>query len=137
MSTIQQTFAMLTVYYVPETNWFWKRFRSPMKSVAIKCHMASPVPNLIRPVACVMQRDPWTGKWSVTMELHQWRSENIGEKADIRPVNHTDEEYIKIWERIRGNSEFRGTKLTEERVIGWLLGIEPWTKTTWKALNFE
>jgi hypothetical protein len=61
MSTIiPQTKATLTVYYVPETNWFWKRFRK-MKSVAILCHMASPVPNLARPIACVMQRHPWTG----------------------------------------------------------------------------
>lgn len=134
MSVVPKTSAMLTVYYVKRTGFLSGLW--PMKSVAILCHMASPVPNLARPIACVMQRHPWTGKWEVTKELHQWRAENIGEKSVTRSVNHTDEEYIKIWERIRGNSEFRGIELTEERVIGWLLGIEPWAKTTWKALNF-
>jgi hypothetical protein len=83
-----------------------------------------------------MQRHPWTGNWEITMELHQWRGENIGETAITRSVNHTDEEYLKIWENIHGKSSFRGIELTEERVIGWLLGLEPWNKTTWKALNF-
>jgi hypothetical protein len=132
--SVPQTKATLTVYYVRRTGFlarFW-----PIKSVAILCHKACPIPNLSRNNACVMQRHPWTGNWEITMELHQWRGENIGETAITRSVNHTDEEYLKIWENIHGKSSFRGIELTEERVIGWLLGLEPWNKTTWKALNF-
>jgi hypothetical protein len=133
--SVAQTKATLTVYYVRETHWFWKRFRT-MKSVAILCHLASPVPNLARNRASVMEWNPWKG-WQVTKELHQWRGENIGETAITRPVHHTDEEYMNIWETTLGNTHFRDIELTPERTIGRMLGMEPWTKTTWKALNFK
>ena len=136
MSTvIPQTKATLTVYYTRETNWFWKRIRT-MKSVAILCQLASPIPNLARNRAAVMEWNPWKG-WQITKELHQWKGENIGEQNVTRSINHTDEELMKIWETTLGNTHFRGIELTPERTIGRMLGMEPWLKTTWKALNFK
>jgi len=132
--SVAQTKATLTVYYVRRTGFlarFW-----PMKSVAILCHLASPVPNLARNRASVMEWNPWKG-WQITKELHQWRGENIGETAITKPVHHTDEEYMNIWETTLGNTHFRDIELTPERTIGRMLGMEPWTKTTWKALNFK
>ena len=132
MSTTKAT---LTVYYVPETNWFLKLFR-PMKAVGILCHLACPIPNLSRNRACVMEWNPWKG-WNISMEVHQWRGKYIGEKMVTRDVNMTDEQFLKLWETTLGNTHFRSIELTPERVIGRFLGMEPWPKTTWEALGFK
>jgi len=83
-----------------------------------------------------MEWNPWKG-WNVSMEVHQWRGQNIGERAVTRNVNMTDEQFLKLWETTLGNTHFRGIELTPERVIGRFLGIEPWPKTTWESLGFK